>query len=304
MTPSATDFEGQDALFENHDEARPIPPELSRATLRLEFSPSYVVVGAYRLLSDQKLFIPTWDKCKHAARRGAIVGGIWAFLTFGIQRKFIEIFLRNSPRITGLSNDTIFGYKVPFTLHTYAAVLLVGSQVTTMMRFFMRKNMAIARERAWNYTVESRGKGPDFWQPYVEEFDHPPRPDMEVSIIDKVLSTSFGRHVVKQVLLFPFSFYPLVGLLLSAWLKALGTARHLHRRYFEAKKMSPQQVAVFMEERKWDYRAFGFTAALLEGLPIVGLVFMISNRVGAAMWAHDLEKRQHYVAKERRRHKL
>jgi hypothetical protein len=34
--------------------------------------------------------------------------------------------------------------------------------------------------------------------------------------------------------------------------------------------------------------AFGFTAALLEGLPIVGLIFTISNRVGAAMWAHGL----------------
>ena len=34
------------------------------------------------------------------------------------------------------------------------------------------------------------------------------------------------------------------------------------------------------------YLAFGFAAALLEGLPIIGLVFTISNRVGAAMWAH------------------
>jgi len=79
------------------------------------------------------------------------------------------------------------------------------------------------------------------------------------------------------------------------------------QKYFEAKKMTPQQVNVFMEERKWDYRGkfeatppslffscaevlsftvFGFVAALLEGIPIFGLVFMISNRVGAAMWAH------------------
>lgn len=42
--------------------------------------------------------------------------------------------------------------------------------------------------------------------------------------------------------------------------------------------------------------AFGFVAALLEGLPVVGLVFSISNRIGAAMWAHDLEKRQHLFA--------
>jgi hypothetical protein len=62
-----------------------------------------------------------------------------------------------------------------------------------------------------------------------------------------------------------------------------------------------------MEERKWSYRSertwvlidfiplltsfslvFGFTAALLEGLPIIGLVFTVSNRVGAAMWAYGI----------------
>ena len=71
--------------------------------------------------------------------------------------------------------------------------------------------------------------------------------------------------------------------------------------------MTSHQVAVFMEERKWDYRStfsfnvdfvmqcisvltaalvFGFAAALLEGLPVIGLLFTLSNRIGAAMWAH------------------
>lgn len=44
------------------------------------------------------------------------------------------------------------------------------------------------------------------------------------------------------------------------------------------------------------YLAFGFVAALLESLPVIGLAFSISNRIGAAMWAHDLEKRQHLFA--------
>ena len=101
--------------------------------------------------------------------------------------------------------------------------------------------------------------------------------------------------------------------------------------------MTPHQVAIFIEERKWDYRCkllyilvsiklfllilffsvFGFAAALLESIPIIGLMFTISNRVGAAMWAHgtslshlwrnillitppDLEKMQHFVASEQR----
>lgn len=45
-----------------------------------------------------------------------------------------------------------------------------------------------------------------------------------------------------------------------------------------------------MTERQFEYRAFGLAAALLESLPLVGLAFSISNRVGAAMYAHDLEK--------------
>jgi len=70
--------------------------------------------------------------------------------------------------------------------------------------------------------------------------------------------------------------------------------------------MTEEQISIFMTERKWDYRgihhthcctwllliyytqAFGFTAALLESLPIIGLVFTISNRIGAAMWAHGV----------------
>lgn len=126
----------------------------------------------------------------------------------------------SSPRVTGLSHETMFGYRMPFNVHTCtlrcqyiyifvtiliffpvrsdAAVLLVGSQVTTVMRFFLRRNMSIARERAWMYTVESRGKGPEFWQPYVEEWEHPPSLHMNKSFIDKVLSTSFGRSVIKQ----------------------------------------------------------------------------------------------------------
>lgn len=60
---------------------------------------------------------------------------------------------------------------------------------------------------------------------------------------------------------------------------------------------------------------FGFTAALLESLPFIGLFFTISNQVGAAMWAHgayaalfvdlkandglDLEKRQHFIREQK-----
>ncbi|KAJ8457247.1 hypothetical protein ONZ45_g18385 [Pleurotus djamor] len=274
---------------------------LKRANLRLNFPPSYVLVGVYRLCTDKALYKPAWDKCKHAARRGAIVALIWAVLTYRVQRKFIQIFLANSPTVAGLSDDTIFGLPVPFSVYSYAAMVFLGEQITMILQFFMSRNMRIARDRAWAQTVESRGKGPEFWQPYVEEWSVPPQVTVDTlfqKFTKKYLSGPIGVFFVKKVLLLPFDLYPFIGIVASAWLKALGTAHILHRRYFESKKMDERQVAVFMQERKWDYRLFGFTAALLEGLPIIGLVFQVSNRVGAAMWAHDLEKRQHHVKEE------
>lgn len=45
------------------------------------------------------------------------------------------------------------------------------------MRFFIIKNLRIARSRAFNLTVQSRGKPVEFWnQGYVEEWQQPPTP--------------------------------------------------------------------------------------------------------------------------------
>jgi len=205
-----------------------------------------------------------------------------------------------SPRVTGLSNSSVFGYNVPFDLPTYAALLLLSSQLTGILTFFLARNIRVARQRVYDQTVASRGKGPAFWQPYVEEWAHPPVVRSGGwAVCEKALASAFGRFFVRRVLLLPFDIVPVVGILISAWLRSLGTARHLHKPYFEAKKMSKHQVAVFIAERKWEYQAFGFVAALLEGLPIIGLLFTVSNRIGAAMWAHDLEKRQHHVAAQK-----
>ncbi|KZT18697.1 hypothetical protein NEOLEDRAFT_1103233, partial [Neolentinus lepideus HHB14362 ss-1] len=273
-----------------------VPPTLARAEARLQFPPTYAIVGVYRLFTDKTLYVPAWKKCEHGVVRGLAVGGVWALMTFGVQRKFVELFLIKSPRVTGLSTSTILGYPVPFDLPTYAALLFLSTQLTGILTFFLARNIRVARQRVYDQTVASRGKGPAFWQPYVEEWDRPPAVREGWAVSEKLLASAFGRFFVRRVLLLPFDIVPVVGILISAWLRALGTARHLHKPYFAAKKMSKHQVAVFIAERKWEYRAFGFAAALLEGLPVIGLLFTLSNRIGAAMWAHDLEKRQHYVA--------
>ncbi|KAH9033531.1 hypothetical protein EDB85DRAFT_1951403 [Lactarius pseudohatsudake] len=86
--------------------------------------------------------------------------------------------------------------------------------------------------------------------------------------------------------------------------------------YFQAKKMTKEHIAVFVAEHKWNYYRFGYLSflfgrrlgqltfdsrqysalllhALLEALPSVGSIFLVSNRVGAAMWTHDTLMTRH-----------
>lgn len=80
-------------------------------------------------------------------------------------------------------------------------MLFLGHQVTYILRFFLSKNIRIARERAWAQTVASRGKGLEFWQPYVEEWEVPPvvYPKMSRSRIEKqLLEGPLGLFLIRR----------------------------------------------------------------------------------------------------------
>lgn len=131
--------------------------------------------------------------------------------------------------------------------------------------------------------------------------------------------------IATPVILFPISLYPLIGVFVSGYFKALGTARYLHKPVglqVLLSSWSALTLRSISRRRKWQntkwqfswrnvngiinvlfkivfcqYRTdsanvscqvFGFATALLESLPVLGLIFTISNRVGAAMWAHGL----------------
>ena len=129
-----------------------------------------------------------------------------------------------------------------------AALLMVANQVTLILKFFLSKNLRIARERAWDQTVRSRGKGPEFWQPYVEEWAIPPT--VKSFQWSRLIGSPFGRLVIlrglycvistqlSRILIFfnlfvgillPLNFYPFIGIAIAAFLKSVGTARYLHK---------------------------------------------------------------------------
>ena len=129
-----------------------------------------------------------------------------------------------------------------------ATVIIVANQVTSIISFFLSKNIRIARNRAWEQTVKSRGKGSEFWGPYVEEWAVPPKLGSKLWRWEHWLSGYFGRMVLLRGtyiafstvtlwltlsiipgILIPLSVYPIVGIVTGAYLKALNTAKYLHK---------------------------------------------------------------------------
>jgi hypothetical protein len=59
-----------------------------------------------------------------------------------------------------------------------ATLVILSSQITIIFKFFLSHNLRSACKHAWDLTVASRAKGPTFWQPYIEEWDEPPKVDV------------------------------------------------------------------------------------------------------------------------------
>lgn len=78
-----------------------------------------------------------------------------------------------------------------------ATLLFLSEQISNIIHFFLFKNLRIARDRAWDHTVRSRGKGPEFWGPYVEEFAVPPVIQKGTKW-EKFASSTVGRIVITK----------------------------------------------------------------------------------------------------------
>ncbi|PWZ01196.1 UreD-domain-containing protein [Testicularia cyperi] len=278
----------------------------------LTFPPIYCIVGAYRLAHDPVLWKPMWAKCSKAAKQAGILGIVWLVITWPIQKLFVHYFMSASASVTGMSGiyhtvvetadftDDHLPFRIPVpSLQTFATLTFVLGQVHAIMEFWLRRKLRECRNTAYISTVRSRGKSADWWTEYVEEFSNPPTEkaikDAKKNGFYLKLASPLVRFVILKVFLLPMDFVPLFGMALGAALRSLSYGRQLHKSFFEAKRMSPFQIELWITERQFQYRSFGFVAALMERMPLIGLVFSISNQIGAAMWAHDLEKRQQKV---------
>lgn len=147
-----------------------------------------------------------------------------------------------------------------FSVTTWATLVSLSSQMGGIVEFFLSKNIRIARDRAWDLTIISRGKSRDFWGPYVEEWQKPPKVN-ETSGLERIFGKWWARLLFRRckvhlrfgwlrpngiqllVVLFPLNLYPFVGQAISAYLRAYGTSRYLHKKVSNSASPCKRQLS-------------------------------------------------------------
>ncbi|KAK4053567.1 hypothetical protein OIV83_001735 [Microbotryomycetes sp. JL201] len=232
-------------------------------------------------------------RSRKTLKRALVLTIPFMLISYPLTHLYVSLILTRSP----LSPNDIHGAAVlGINVLGYTTITLVLGQISMLIEWALRRELGKAKEEVYLATVKSRGKDATFWQPYFEEWAVPPveraKRAAEKQAFYRRLTSPIVRMVVLKVLLTPLSFIPGLALVVTAAIRSLTTARVVHRPYFEAKKMTPFQIELWIAERQIEYRMFGFVASLMERIPLIGIVFS----VGAAMWAHDLEKQQHAYA--------
>lgn len=152
----------------------------------LHAPPLYTLVGIYRLLTDPSIRGPVLDKVKHASVRGIVVALVYAVVSWRPLRWFIKRFLVGGEwtlfgfrkvkevvdghtdgkvAIRGFEFDIVFCEfpMVDKVLKPDTHLLILIPQISSILRFFIYKNLKLARSRAYALTVASRRKPPQFW---------------------------------------------------------------------------------------------------------------------------------------------
>ncbi|WFD02179.1 hypothetical protein MOBT1_000860 [Malassezia obtusa] len=268
----------------------------------LEFPPVYTVVGVYRLFHDPKLWSSIWNASRYAVMRATITAGLWIVISLPFQGFLASWFVGRIGKAFGAERTYDALAQLAHAAHiplpsfdALAKLLLILNQADFVFELNLKTQLRQFRHTAYADTVASRGKPASWWTPYTEEWQRPPSADAprgSAGLADSVRQ-SLVRWVVRRVAMIVTNSIPVFGFVVYSGFSALQYARRLHAPLFEAKHMSAQQITTWIEERRTAYWLFGFSALVLERIPFLGMLFSISNRIGAAMWAHDLEKRQH-----------
>jgi hypothetical protein len=97
------------------------------------------------------------------------------------------------------------------------------------------------------------------------------------------------RQIAEFVILLPVNFVPYVGVPLFLLLTGYRAGPLQHWRYFNLRGFDKKQRNAFIKRRRFQYTWYGALYLLLQLVPLLSMVFLITAAASSALWAADME---------------
>lgn len=100
------------------------------------------------------------------------------------------------------------------------------------------------------------------------------------------------RQIVEMCILLPLNFVPFVGVPLFLLLTGYRAGPLINWRYFQLKQFTRKQRNTFIKtkQRQWEYMWIGTVYMILELIPVLAMLFLLTLAAGNALWAIRLEQ--------------
>lgn len=97
------------------------------------------------------------------------------------------------------------------------------------------------------------------------------------------------RQIVEFVFLLPLNLIPVAGTPIFLVLTGYRAGPFHHWRYFKLLGFSKRERKAYVKRKKLKYTWFGTSALLLQLVPVLSMLFLLTTATGSALWVVKLE---------------
>ena len=100
------------------------------------------------------------------------------------------------------------------------------------------------------------------------------------------------RQILEFIFFLPLNLIPVAGTPIFLILTGYRAGPFHHWRYFKLQDFTKKERKAFIKQRQLKYTWFGTIALLLQLIPVLSMLFLLTTAAGSALWVVKLEERR------------
>ena len=106
------------------------------------------------------------------------------------------------------------------------------------------------------------------------------------------------RQILEFIIFLPLNLIPVAGVPMFLIITGYRAGPFHHWRYFQLMDYTKIERKAFVKKRQLKYTWFGTIALLLQLIPVLSMLFLLTTAAGSALWVANLEEKRHAIESE------